>query len=253
MVTGTENLLGEFVGTMVLLVFGCGVCANLTLEKSKGQGSGWVNISIGWGFAVTLGVFTATTLGAPQGDLNPSVTFAKMLVGIYTFPQFIMTSIVQILGGIVGAAIVWLAYLPHWEITKDPAAKLGIFCTAPAIRKIGPAFLCEFIATFFLVFVIWMIFSSKFSYGFPGLNGAADGLGPYIVGVLIWALGLSLGGPTGYAMNPARDLGPRIAHAILPIAGKGGSDWGYAWVPGVAPLCGAGFAYVVATAFGAFA
>ena len=253
MVTGTENLLGEFVGTMVLLVFGCGVCANLTLEKSKGQNSGWVNISIGWGFAVTLGVFTATTLGAPQGDLNPSVTFAKMLVGIYTFPQFLMTSLVQILGGILGATIVWLAYLPHWEITKDPAAKLGIFCTAPAIRKIGPAFLCEFIATFFLVFVIWMIFSSKFSYGFPGLNGAADGLGPYIVGVLIWALGLSLGGPTGYAMNPARDLGPRIAHAILPIAGKGGSDWGYAWVPVVAPLCGAGFAYVVATAFGAFA
>ena len=253
MVTGTENLLGEFVGTMVLLVFGCGVCANLTLEKSKGQGSGWVNISIGWGFAVTLGVFTATTLGAPQGDLNPSVTFAKMLVGIYTFPQFIMTSVVQVLGGILGAAIVWLAYLPHWEETKDPAAKLGIFCTAPAIRKMGPAFLCEFIATFFLVFVIWMIFSSKFSYGFPGLNGAADGLGPYIVGVLIWALGLSLGGPTGYAMNPARDLGPRIAHAILPIAGKGGSDWGYAWVPVVAPLCGAGFAYVVATALGAFA
>ena len=251
MVTGTENLLGEFVGTMVLLVFGCGVCANLTLEKSKGQGSGWVNIAIGWGFAVTLGVFTATTLGAPQGDLNPSVTFAKMLVGIYTFPQFIMTSIVQSLGGIVGAAIVWLAYLPHWEVTKDPAAKLGIFCTAPAIRKIGPAFLCEFIATFFLVFVIWMIFSKSFAYGFPG--GVADGFGPYIVGVLIWALGLSLGGPTGYAMNPARDLGPRIAHAILPIAGKGGSDWGYAWVPVVAPLCGAGFAYVVATALGAFA
>ena len=245
MVTGTENLLGEFVGTMVLLVFGCGVCANLTLEKSKGQGSGWVNISIGWGFAVTLGVFTATTLGAPQGDLNPSVTFAKMLVGIYTFPQFIMTSIVQILGGIVGAAIVWLAYLPHWEITKDPAAKLGIFCTAPAIRKIGPAFLCEFIATFFLVFVIWMIFSNK-------VGAMPAGLGPYIVGILIWALGMSLGGPTGYAMNPARDLGPRIAHAILPIAGKGGSDWAYAWIPVLAPLAGAFAAYVVAMALNVF-
>ncbi|MDY6350214.1 MAG: MIP/aquaporin family protein, partial [Selenomonas sp.] len=193
----------------------------------------------------------ATTLGAPQGDLNPAVTFGKMLVGIYTFPQFLMTSLVQILGGILGATIVWLAYLPHWAETKDPAAKLGVFCTAPAIRKIGPAFLCEFIATFFLVFVIWMIFSKSFAYGFPG--GVADGFGPYIVGVLIWALGLSLGGPTGYAMNPARDLGPRIAHAILPIAGKGGSDWGYAWVPVVAPLCGAGFAYVVATALGAFA
>ena len=219
MVTGTENLLGEFIGTTVLLVFGCGVCANLTLEKSKGQASGWVNIAIGWGFAVTLGVFTATTLGAPQGDLNPA--------------------------GILGATIVWLAYLPHWAETKDPAAKLGVFCTAPAIRNIPCAFLCELIATFFLMFVIWMIFSKP-------VGNMVPGYGPYIVGVLIWALGLSLGGPTGYAMNPARDLGPRIAHAILPIAGKGGSDWGYALVPIVAPICGAGLAYVVATALGAF-
>ncbi len=240
-----DNLLGEFVGTMVLLVFGCGVCANLTLEKSKGQASGWVNIAIGWGFAVTLGVFTATTLGAPQGDLNPAVTFGKTLLGIYTIPQFLATSAVQLLGGILWAAIVWLAYLPHWEETKDKAAKLGIFCTAPAIRKMGPAFLSEFIATFFLMFVIWMIFSKPVGTMVPGY-------GPYIVGVLIWALGLSLGGPTGYAMNPARDLGPRIAHAILPIAGKGGSDWGYAWVPICAPLCGAGFAYVVAHALGVF-
>ena len=245
MVTGTENLLGEFIGTTVLLVFGCGVCANLTLEKSKGQASGWVNIAIGWGFAVTLGVFTATTLGAPQGDLNPAVTFGKMLVGIYTFPQFLMTSLVQILGGILGATIVWLAYLPHWAATKDPAAKLGVFCTAPAIRNIPCAFLTELIATFFLMFVIWMIFSKP-------VGNMVPGYGPYIVGVLIWALGLSLGGPTGYAMSPARDLGPRIAHAILPIAGKGGSDWGYALVPIVAPICGAGLAYVVATALGAF-
>ena len=133
----------------------------------------------------------------------------------------------------------------HWAETKDPAAKLGVFCTAPAIRNIPCAFLCEFIATFFLMFVIWMIFSKP-------VGNMVPGYGPYIVGVLIWALGLSLGGPTGYAMNPARDLGPRIAHAILPIAGKGGSDWGYALVPIVAPLCGAGLAYVVATALGAF-
>ena len=176
---------------------------------------------------------------------NPAVTFGKTLLGIYTIPQFLATSVVQLLGEILGAAIVWLAYLPHWEETKDKAAKLGIFCTAPAIRKMGPAFLSEFIATFFLMFVIWMIFSKPVGTMVPGY-------GPYIVGVLIWALGLSLGGPTGYAMNPARDLGPRIAHAILPIAGKGGLDWGYAWVPICAPLCGAGFAYVVAHALGVF-
>ena len=253
MVTGTENLLGEFIGTAVLLVFGCGVCANTTLEKSKGQNSGWVNIAIGWGFAVTLGVFTATTLGAPQGDLNPAVTFGKTLAGIYTFQQFIMTAIVQVLGGILGATIVWLAYLPHWAETKDPAAKLGVFSTAPAIRNIPCAFIAEFIATFFLMFIIWMIFSPAFDYTHTaGVKTLANGYGPYIVGVLIWALGLSLGGPTGYAMNPARDLGPRIAHAILPIAGKGSSDWGYAWVPVVAPLCGAGAAYIVAVALGAF-
>ena len=191
-----DNLLGEFFGTMVLMVFGCGVCACNTLTGSKGQNGGWICITAGWGFAVTLGVFTATTLGAPQGDLNPAVT-------------------------------------------------LGIFCTAPAIRNYPLNFLCEVIATFFLMFVIWMIFSNK-------VGAIPAGLGPYIVGVLIWALGMSLGGPTGYAMNPARDLGPRIAHAILPIAGKGSSDWAYAWVPVAAPLVGALLAYVVAAAVHVF-
>ena len=234
-----DNLLGEFVGTLVLVVFGCGVCANMTLTKSKGVGGGWICIAAGWGFAVTLGVYTATAFGAPQGDLNPAVTLGKMFVGIYTPVQFIVTSAAQIIGGICGAAIVWLAYLPHWGETKDKPAKLGIFCTAPAIRNSFANFLCEFIATFFLMFCIWMIFAKP--------NGTLPaGFGPYIVGILIWALGLSLGGPTGYAMNPARDLGPRIAHAILPIAGKGDSDWGYAWIPVLGPLCGAGFAYVIA-------
>ncbi|MBR2215657.1 MAG: aquaporin family protein [Selenomonadaceae bacterium] len=243
MVTGSENLLGEFLGTLVLVVFGCGVCANLTLTKSKGVGGGWICIAFGWGFAVTMGVFTATTLGAPQGDLNPAVTLAKTMAGIYTFGQFIATSIAQLVGAIVGAAIVWLCYLPHWAETKDQAAKLGIFATAPAIRNGAANFLTEVIATFFLMFVIWMIFSAP-------VGGLVPGYGPYIVGMLIVALGLSLGGPTGYAMNPARDLGPRIAHAILPIAGKGGSDWGYAWVPVLGPLCGALLAYLVATAVG---
>lgn len=238
-----DNLLGEFLGTMVLCVFGGGVCANLTLNKSKGVGGGWICIVFGWGFAVTFGVFTAITFGAPQGDLNPAVTFGKMLAGVYTFPQFIATSIVQILGGVAGGTIVWLAHLPHWAETESQPAKLGIFCTAPAIRNTFGNFLCEVIATFFLLFCIWTVFSTQ-------VGTMSPGYGPYIVGILIVALGLSLGGPTGYAMNPARDLGPRIAHAILPIAGKGGSDWGYAWIPVVAPIVGSGLAFAACRAGG---
>jgi len=240
-----DNLFGEFMGTMVLIVFGCGVCANMSLTNSKGNGGGWVCIALGWGFAVTLGVFTATTLGAPQGDLNPAVTLAKTMVGIYTPAQFLATSAAQLVGAIVGATLVWLAYLPHWEKTEDPAAKLGVFATGPAIRSPMANFLCEMIATFFLMFVIWMIFGEAVGQLVPGY-------GPYMVGILIIALGLSLGGPTGYAMNPARDLGPRIAHTILPIAGKGGSDWGYAWVPIAGPFAGGALAYVVAAACGYF-
>ena len=143
------------------------------------------------------------------------------------------------IGGICGAALVWLAYLPHWAETEDKAAKLGIFCTAPAIRKYPLNFLCEMIASFFLMFIIWMIFSKQ-------VGVIPAGMGPYIVGILVWAIGMSLGGPTGYAINPARDLGPRLAHFILPIAEKGSSDWAYAWVPVVAPLVGAVVAYGVA-------
>ncbi|WP_182187853.1 MIP/aquaporin family protein [Pectinatus frisingensis] len=239
-----DNLFGEFIGTAILIVFGGGVCADCTLKHSKGQNSGWIVITVGWGFAVMLGVYAATSLGAPQGDLNPAVTLAKLLKGgIYTADQAIVTMLVQILGGIVGGIIVWLAYLPHWGATEDPASKLGVFCTAPAIRSYGSNFLCEFIATFMLVFMIFCMFNAN-NGQFPA------GVGPYLVGMLIWALGVSLGGPTGYAMNPARDLGPRIAHAILPIAGKGGSDWGYSWVPVAAPMVGGFAAYVVAKAFG---
>lgn len=238
-----DNLIGEFFGTMVLIVFGAGVGACVTLTKSKGQNAGWLTITAAWGFAVTLGVYTATTLGAPQGDLNPAVTLAKTFAGVYTFTQFVATAVAQILGAMAGAAIVWLAYLPHWAETKDPAAKLGIFCTAPAIRNAPANLLCEIIATFFLVFVIWMIFSNQ-------VGAIPPGLGPYVVGILIWALGMSLGGPTGYALNPARDFGPRLAHAILPIAGKGGSDWGYAWIPIAGPIIGAIVAYIVASALG---
>jgi len=234
-----DNLLGEFFGTMVLIIFGAGVCANCSLTKSKGQGGGWICIATGWGFAVLMGVYTSVSLGAPQADLNPAVTLAKSFIGIYTASQVITTSLAQIAGAFCGAAIVWLAYLPHWAVTEDKPTKLGIFCTAPAIRSAGANFLCELIGTVVLVFLIWAIFNKA--------NGPLPpAFGPYLVGILIWAIGLSLGGPTGYAINPARDFGPRLAHAVLPIAGKGESDWGYAWVPILGPLAGGCVAYAIA-------
>ena len=238
-----SNLLGEFMGTLVLIVFGCGVVANVCLKETKGNNGGWIVITTAWGFAVTFGVFTAISLGAPQGDINPAVTLFKMMLGVYTVPNAIATMIVQILGGLVGGIIVYLAYLPHWNATEDPVTKLGVFSTIPAIRSYGANFLCEFIATFFLLAGIFAIFNPNVGPLFPGY-------GPYIVGVLIWALGLSLGGPTGYAMNPARDLGPRLAHAILPIPGKGGNDWAYSWVPIVGPMAGAACAFFVCAAIG---
>ena len=173
-----DNLLGEFMGTAVLIVFGCGVCANMSLTQSKGNGGGWICIATGWGFAVTLGVFTATTLGAPQGDLNPAVTLAKTMAGIYTPAQFMVTSAAQLAGGIFGAVLVWLAYLPHWEKTPDPATKLGVFATGPAIRNPIANFLCETIATFFLMFVIWMIFSKPVGALVPGYASSPPAASP---------------------------------------------------------------------------
>ncbi|MBQ7514781.1 MAG: aquaporin family protein [Schwartzia sp.] len=238
-----DNLLGEFMGMVVLITFGCGVNANMSLKKTCGNGGGWICITAGWAFAVLLGVFTSVALGAPQADINPSVTLAKTFAGIYTLPQFFATAAAQLAGGIVGGLIVYLAYMPHWAATEDPLTKRGVFCTAPAIRNLPAAFLTEMIATFFLMFVIWMIFAKP--------NGPIPpGLGPYFVAMLIFALGLSLGGPTGYAMSGARDLGPRIAHLLAPIPNKADSDWEYAWIPVVAPLCGGVAAYVVAHAFG---
>lgn len=233
------NLIGEFMGTMVLVLFGTGVVANCLLEKSKGKDGGWIVITTGWAFGVVLGVFTSVTLGAPQADLNPAVTLAKIYMGIYqSLSHALTTIVVQIAGAIVGATLCWLAYLPHWKETQDQGAKLGIFATGPAIRKFSCNFLTEVIGTFFLVFGIFVIFSSQ-------IGGLPAGMGPYLVCILVWALGLSLGGPTGYAINPARDLGPRIAHAILPIAGKGSSDWAYSWVPIAGPFVGATLAYLV--------
>ena len=237
------NLLGEFFGTMMLITFGAGVVACVLLKDSKGNGGGWIVITAGWAFAVMIGVFTSVALGAPQADLNPAVTLAKTMLGTYTVAQAIPTMLAETAGAFAGGVIVWLAYLPHWAPTQDPGLKLAVFCTGPAIRSYAQNFLCEVIGTFMLIFAIFAIFHKN--------NGVLPaGFGPYVVGILVWALGLSLGGPTGYAINPARDLGPRLAHAVLPIAGKGSSDWAYAWVPVCAPMVGGVLAYVVGKAVG---
>jgi len=225
-------LAGEFLGTMILVLLGDGAVAAVLLKRSKAEGSGWMVITAGWAFAVMAGVFTAIACGSSDAHLNPAVTIG-FAVRDGNFAKFAPYLAVQMLGAIVGAALVWLHYFPHWKETPDVATKLGCFCTAPAIRNTMTNLLSEIIATFVLVFVVGAIFSARVSAA-----GPAAGLGPYLVGSLVWGIGMSLGGTTGYAINPARDLGPRIAHAILPIAGKGGSDWGYAPIPVIGPLLG---------------
>lgn len=230
--------LGEFLGVATLITLGDGAVANTLLKKSKAEGAGWVNIVTGWMVAVLAGVFVAIACGAPQADINPAVTFAKLLSGVYQVQEAIAVMISQIAGGVAGGVIVWLFFRGHWEVSPDQGAKLAVFCTAPAIRNYCQNLFCEIVASFMLVFVIFAMFSKP-------VGAMAAGFGPYMVAVLIWGLGASLGGTTGYAMNPARDLGPRIAHAILPIDGKGDSDWSYAWVPVAGPLIGGTLAYLM--------
>ncbi len=227
-------ILGEFIGCVFLIIFGGGVVANTLLTKSKGINAGWFAISAGWGFAVMGGVFVAKSVGSEQADLNPAVTLAKFLLGgIYSISEIFPIFISQIAGCFVGAILVWLTYLPHWKETKDPSLKLAVFSTGPAIRNSPANLMAEIIGTTILVFGIGAIFGKATN------NGAiSPAFGPYLVGILVWAIGLSLGGATGYAINPARDLGPRIAHFLLPIAGKGKSDWNYSWVPIVGPVLG---------------
>ena len=228
--------LGEFFGTMILILLGDGVVAGVLLKKSKAEGSGWMVITAGWAFAVMAGVFVAIACGSSDAHLNPAVTLG-MAVRAGSFRKFLPYLVAQMLGAMVGAMLVWLQYLPHWKETTDPGAKLACFCTGPAIRSLVPNLVSEIIATFVLVFVVGAIFSKAVAGG-----GLAAGLGPYLVGSLVWGVGLSLGGTTGYAINPARDFGPRLTHAILPIAGKGGSDWNYAPIPVVGPLMGGALA-----------
>lgn len=229
-----DILLGEFLGSVFLILFGGGVVANTLLTKSKGINAGWLAISTGWGFAVMGGVFVAKSVGSIQADLNPAVTLAKYLLGgIYSISEIIPIMFAQIIGCFIGAIFVWLTYLPHWKETKDPSLKLAVFSTGPAIRHSPSNLMTEVIGTTILVFGIGAIFGKATN------NGAiSPAMGPYLVGILVWAIGLSLGGSTGYAINPARDLGPRIAHALLPIAGKGKSDWKYSWVPVLGPVLG---------------
>ena len=235
----TSPFLGEFLGTMILVLLGDGVVAGVLLKHSKAEGSGWMVITTGWAMAVMAGVFTAIACGSAAAHLNPAVTLG-MAVRSGDFSSFAPFLVAQVLGALAGSTLVWLHYFPHWKETPSAGVKLACFCTAPAIRNFTANFLSEIIATFVLVFVVGAIFSKRVAAA-----GPAAALGPYLVGSLVWGIGLSLGGPTGYAINPARDFGPRLAHALLPIAGKGGSDWGYAPIPVAGPLLGGALAGVL--------
>jgi glycerol uptake facilitator protein len=226
-----EAYLGEFIGTMLLIILGDGVVAGVLLRNSKAENSGWIVITLGWGMAVAVAVYCVGPFSGAH--INPAVTLSLAASGQEIPPGFGWAQvpgyiIAQFLGAFVGAVIVWLSYLPHWEETADPGLKLGVFSTAPAIYNTPANIITEIVGTFVLVFGVLGILG----------NDLAGGLAPLLIGLLVLGIGLSLGGPTGYAINPARDLGPRIAHAVLPIAGKGGSDWGYSWIPVVAPIVG---------------
>jgi glycerol uptake facilitator protein len=223
----------EAIGTLILIVFGNGAVANVVLNQSKGQNSGWIVITAGWGMGVAFAVYAVGWISGAH--INPAVTLGMAVIDRLDWAFVPGYFAAQMVGAFLGATIVWLAYLPHWSVTESKPAKLAVFCTGPAIRKRGQNLITEIIGTFFLVLGVLSILNPK------NLNpeqGWDVGLGPFLVGLLVFAIGLSLGGPTGYAINPARDLGPRLAHFILPVAGKGDSDWSYAWVPVVGPLIG---------------
>lgn len=226
-------ILAEAIGTLILVLLGDGVVANVVLGKTKGNSSGWIVITAGWAFAVTIAVYCTSAISGAH--LNPAVTLAMASIGKFSWalvPGYIGA---QVVGAFLGAVLVWLSYLPHWKETPDQGAIRGTFCTAPAIRHPLSNLICEIIGTAMLVIGLLAILTPENLV--PG-TGFDKAFSPALVGILVWAIGLSLGGPTGYAINPARDLGPRLAHAILPIPGKGDSDWGYAWVPVLGPILG---------------
>lgn len=235
-----EIFLAELVGTMILVTLGDGVVANVLLTRTKGNASGWIVITAGWGLAVAVAVYCVARISGAH--INPAVTIGLAAIGQVEAAQIAIYLAGQMAGAFLGAVGVYLAYQPHWGVTEDAELKLGVFATGPAIRSPGWNLVTEIIGTAMLMFGILAIGANA-----GVIREASDvdlsvvfttGINPLLVGFLVWAIGLSLGGPTGYAINPARDLGPRIAHAVLPIAGKGHSDWGYAWIPVVGPIVG---------------
>jgi glycerol uptake facilitator len=218
----------EVIGTAILILLGDGVVAGVLLSQSKAQNGGWIVITWGWGMGVAFAVFAVGQFSGAH--LNPAVTLGFATIGNTDWSDVPKYLAGEFVGAFIGATLVWLAYLVHWGATEDPGLKLAVFCTAPAIRNPAANIITEVIGTFMLVFGVLAIFADKATAG--------TGLGALLVGLLVFAIGLSLGGPTGYAINPARDLGPRIMHAILPIAGKGPSDWSYAWIPVLGPIAG---------------
>ena len=235
--------VSEMVGTALLLLLGCGVVANVALKGTKGNAGGFLMVNWGWGLAVFAGVLASAYSGA---QLNPAVSLGLLIAGKIAVNQFFIAIAAQLVGAFIGAVLCWLAYRDHFDAEPEPANKLGVFSTGPAIRSYGWNLITEIIGTFVLVFVIFAFADyGEVQVGVPG------GLGPLTavpVALLVVGIGASLGGPTGYAINPARDLGPRIAHAVLPIKGKGSSDWAYAWVPVVGPLVGGALAALAAPA-----
>ncbi len=227
---------GEFMGTLVLILLGTGVNAGVTLRKSYAADSGWIVITTGWGLAVLCGVMVAQAFGSAGAHLNPAITMAAAVSsGDYSHLLYYWSA--QMLGAMCGATLMTLHYAPHWKLTPGPVDKLGVFCTNAAVHNRPANVFSEVIGTMVLVLVAGAIFSHGVS-----MTGPSAGLGPWLVGSLVWGIGLSLGGTTGYAINPARDLGPRLVHALLPIPGKGSSNWSYAWVPIVGDLTGGALA-----------
>ena len=232
--------IAETVGTMILILLGDGVVANVLLARSKGQNSGWIVITLGWGVAVTIAVYSVGRISGAH--LNPAVTIALATIGSFPWGNVAGYVAAQIVGAFLGAVLVWLAYLPHWRPTDDPDVKLAVFSTGPAIPNTAANFATEAIGTAMLLFGVLAIGANAEGWVQAGDVDLSQvfsrALQPLLVGILVLGIGLSLGGPTGYAINPARDLGPRIAHAILPIPAKGASDWSYAWIPILAPIVG---------------
>jgi len=228
-----SRVLAELFGTAILIVLGDGVVANVVLQRTKGHNSGWIVITSGWALAVTIAVYCVNAISGAH--LNPAVTIALATTGAFDWAKVPMYIAAQIAGGFLGGAVVWISYLPHWKATPDPVSKLAVFSTVPAIRQPFANLLSEIIGGFALVLALLAVLSPG---NFVPGSDLAKGFGPLLVGAIVMAIGLSLGGPTGYAINPARDLGPRIAHAVLPIDGKGSSDWAYAWIPIVGPTIG---------------